>query len=373
MRGCCETILLTALIAAACHDGSAVSTARSEASPSREVVQALAVWASGAAVIPAPPTEDMPGEFVPWLERPLAPFRDFDGDVREFLASPRLANAVQFGCTPDLWGAEEWVTSGLDSEDPLVRLRALVVLVQVRAPRSTAKQWAVLNELGMGARAAEFAPVIDRIRAVFDPRILDAALIHEPLAGGYSAPAAYQWTIRAVGVVQHRPALARLVALSRSNSLPISLAAASSLQEFEGPDADAALAECLCGWRYNASLVAAGALLVRDRELLRRTLLASQPPREMLCYKGTLLAELDDPRSVPILCETVPDRAIMDREMFNAIERLALPEHLAAIEALPGRVREEQRDRAMELVERVRSRVGRPSQPFVRPTWLETK
>jgi len=362
MRATRSPILLAALALAACHDRPATPAAPSVTQPSAEVLQALAVWQLGAEAIPVssrPLPQD--GEVVSWSsEGPTTPFREFDGDVAAFLAHPSLASAVQFSCVPELRGREAWLSKGLKAEDPLVRLRALTALVRVRAPRSVAEQWAVLSELSAGKHAAEFAPVTEQVSAVFDAAAIDIALMNPPLLGKYTAPATYQWAIRAAGVIRHRPALPRLTELSCSDSLLVSLAAARSLRDFEGPDANAALAECVRGWQYNASLGAAHALLARDPELLRATLLASESPVDMLCYKGILLARLEDSRAVPLLCETVPHRAIMDREMFDAIERLAMPEHLAVVDALPGRVRQEQRDRATTLVQCVRARLGLP-------------
>ena len=115
----------------------------------------------------------------------------------------------------------------------------------------------------------------------------------------------------------------------------------------------------MLAWRFNASLAAASALFTRSPELLRSTLLSADPPKNMLCWKGVYLATLEDPRAVPILCETVPKRFMMDDSMFDAIERLAQPEHLPAVAALLASVREEQRERAARAVAAVRARLAR--------------
>ncbi|MBL9079966.1 MAG: hypothetical protein JNL08_20900 [Planctomycetes bacterium] len=332
--------------------------------PCPELQQVIEVWERGAAAIPwdTPPVDFFEAEArdgesptdEPWT------FAGFDGRVRGFLTHPDVDDAVQFGSVTYHRPTERMLAATMAEGSAIDRLRALVVLVRVRAPRTVDDQWRVLNELRQREHAAEFAVVTDRMMTAFSPGAIDQALAREPGGSRYGTPAPYQWAIRAAGVTQHRAALSRLTELSCSDALHVSLAAMRSLQDFEGNDANAALAECVRGWQYDAALGAAHALLVRDPERLRRTLLDSEPPEEMRCYKGTLLAELEDPRAVPILCETVPTRAIMDRAMFDAIERLALAEHWVAIAGLPRRVRDEQRERAEQIVEHVLARLGLP-------------
>ena len=372
------TVGFAFLTLAACGAGGAPHAPATEPAPAAggatgdPVARALDVWERGAEGIPLParpsaPT-DVDPEPVPEPEEeapveaevvgPAVPFREFDSRTRAFLVSPDVVDAVQFSCVPQYSADETWVQAGLDDPDPEVRLRALVVLVRVRAPRSVDRQWAALCALGDGLRAAEFRPVTVRLRDAFAPEALDRTLAEPPPGTEYSTPPAYQWALRAAGVTRHRGALDRLVELSRDEFLDVSLSAERSLQDFEGPEGDAALAGCVSGWRYNAAMRAANALLERDRERLRRTLLDSTPPAGLAYWKGVYLARLGDRRGVPILCAEVPGPRIIDREMFDGIERLAGPEDLPDVESLTTRVREDQASRASEVVASVRERLG---------------
>ena len=363
------------LACAGCGGGAPRATTVSGTTPAAQpsddpVLRAVAVFERGEGGIPRPPPTpaapsaepppaeeefDLPERSKPW---PATPFSTFDARVRLFLAVPFLEDAVQFSCAGSVHADEYWVTKGLDDEDPLVRLRALVVLVRLRAPRTVEKQWATLEALERGPRGAEFAQATTRVRAAFAPEAIDRTLADPPPATEYSTPADYQWALRAAGVTRHRGALDRLAELSRSDVLHVSLSAERSLEDFEGPDADAALARCVDGWQYNASLRAAGALLRRDPERLRATLAELDPPEDRAYWKGIYLARLEDARAVPILCRTVPRISLIDGEMFDAIERLAGPADLEGVEALPARVREGQRARATTVVERVRTRLA---------------
>jgi hypothetical protein len=369
------TLGLALLAVAGCGSGAPAADPSAAGLHDDPVLRAVAVWENGAEGIPPPPPPlSPPEEEQADLVRPEeaaveeptsvvaaddeAPFRDFDPRVRRFLVSPYVDDAVQFSCVSQPFVDEDWVTAGLDDKDPEVRLRALVVMVRARAPRTVDRQWAVLDELRTGPRAVEFAQVTTRVETAFAPAALDRTLAEPPPGTEYSTPAAYQWALRAAGVTRHRDALARLAELSRADQLDVSLAAERSLEDFTGPEADAALARCVDGWQYNAAMKAAGALLKRDPERLRATLLASEPPVGQVYWKGIFLAHLEDRRGVPILCEEVPGLRRSDASMFDAIERLAGPEDLESVEALPGRVRDDQRPRAEEVVAAVRLRLA---------------
>lgn len=328
-----------------------------------EIQRAVDVWERGAEAIPEAAVElPVSGEVI-FGVAPVTPFSDFDQRVREFLAYPSLADAVQQGpCRGVIEGEvdwEAWVERGLSWADELEQLRALVVLMRVRAPRSVDKQWAALERLSRGLRAAEFAPVTVRLRAAFAPEAISHALRNSLPVNSVGVTPGYQWWVRAAGVTRHRGVLPRLVEWVRTGPFNAALAAARSLEDYDGPDADAARAACAVGLPNSIAVGVARDLMARDRERVHAILLESSPPEETLYHKGLLLAELDDRRGVPILCETVACRSIIDRTIFNAIERLAGPEDLAAVEALPARVRGEQRARADELVAAVRTRLGR--------------
>ena len=156
-----------------------------------------------------------------------------------------------------------------------------------------------------------------------------------------------------------RAAVPRLRALACSDSLRVYLAAERSLEDIDGAEADEALAACVECWHDQASASAAYALLSRDRERLREALLRSRPGEDCLRLKGIYLAELGDPQSVPILCQTVGEGwgALhpRDPEMFDAIERLATADDLPAVEGILGRhSRFLDLDRAREVVTSVR-------------------
>jgi len=367
------TLALFAL--AACGDGSPGVPAGPAPAPSDTVRLAVAVLEHGVDGIPPPAraperrtanSEDP--DTNPSIETEAAAaasrsasaeFHDFDERVRRFLVAPIVCDAVQFSCAIQSSATESFIEHGLDDPDPEVRLRALVVLVTVRAPRSVSEQWAALEGLRQGPRGVEFAGVTTRIASLFAPTALDAVLAAPPPGDRFSTSPAYQWAVRAAGVTRHRGALERLTVLSSSESLHTSLAAERSLEDFDGPEGDAALARCVNGWKYDAFERAARALLRRAPELLRSTLLASSPPEGEAYWKGVFLARLDDRRGVPILCATVPSLQIIDGEMFDSIERLAGREDLADVEALPARVRDNQKERATGVVAAVRARLAR--------------
>jgi hypothetical protein len=149
----------------------------------------------------------------------------------------------------------------------------------------------------------------------------------------------------------------RLAELSRSAHLHASLAAERSLEDFTGEKADQALVSCVLGWQYDAYVRACQTLLDRNKPLLVKTLLEATPPKKCRYYQGIFLARCDQPEAVPILCEEVPGRAIIDREMFEHIARLGQDEHRDMILALPGRVRQEQQRLAADTVRKYTTKV----------------
>jgi hypothetical protein len=289
---------------------------------------------------------------------PPVPFTGFDEFVADFLASPNVNDAVQQSCTSSGRLEEPWTEDALMHADQLVQLQALVVLMRARAPRSVDKQWAALQRLSVAPRATEFAPVTTLLRAAFAPNAIDQALAEPPPSSGSTT--VYQWWVRAAGVTHHRGALPRLVELVQTGADEVAATAASSLDDFRGVDGDDALATVTAGLRRPVAVGAARKLMARDRERARAIVVESSPQVRERYQKGLLLAELGDRRGVPILCETVPNYQIIDRTMFDAIAGLAGPEDLAAVDALPARVRGEQKARAEEVVAVVRARLGLP-------------
>lgn len=334
-----------------------------QATVQADVQEVLAVWEQGAQAIPAAPPTPLPqaedGELhfeVSWPPKLEEPFTTFDDVVASFLRHPSVYPAVQFSCGVSVKPIEEWLTKALDAQQPIVRLRALTVLVRVQAPRTVAEQWQTLQELRAGPDAAAFAAVTDALLTAFSPASIAAKIADQTVFGMFAGSRHRQWCLRVAGVCNHTEFLPDLTRWSKSRSIDYSLAAVRSLQDMQGPAVNQALAECVRGWRYTAAGHAAHTLLQRQPELLRTTLLELEPG-DRAYGKGLLLAKLEDHRAVPILCQTVPEIAIKDSEMFDAIERLARTEHLVAIAALPNRVRDEQKTRAMEVVAAVRKRL----------------
>jgi hypothetical protein len=170
--------------------GARVTTANDEPqTPSPEVAQALAVWEQGAKAIPPLVAESPDNELEPptmneWTsmggDPPAEPFHEFDEHVRDFLKSPCVHDAVQFGCSRMVCGTEEWLTAGLDHSDAIVRLRALVALMRVRAPESIIRQWQVLKELQSGPHAEAFATVTCKLQEAFGAEQIASALSRMP-------------------------------------------------------------------------------------------------------------------------------------------------------------------------------------------------
>jgi hypothetical protein len=103
-------------------------------------------------------------------------------------------------------------------------------------------------------------------------------------------------------------------------------------------------------------LRAARELQERDPVLLEKGLLEMGEPKDRKAYYGILLGRLGNTSAVPHLCRDVKAMARIDREMFDMIEQLALPEHRLLIEGLPEHVRDEQRERAESVLTSVLQR-----------------
>lgn len=277
--------------------------------------------------------------------------------LRGFLESPFVESAVGWGCwaTPHLF--EDWLVALLAGQDDEDRAIALAVLVRVRAPRHVVRQWQVLQELDRrhGSEPA-WAPLLAALHEPFAPENLEAVLRRELSADRLASHETHQWALRAVGVRSCRQLLTRVVVWSRSADPNVALAAERSLHDFSGPDADRALADCLLGFGP-ASGLAGDALSLRDPGLLIRSLLGAEVPADERWLVGQLLAEVEHPAAVPHLCASVGSRAIVDRAMFAAIERLATVDHWPLVEALPSTVRPEQKERATAVVTAVRTRL----------------
>jgi hypothetical protein len=266
-----------------------------------------------------------------------------------FLEYPYLQNAVHFGCVVTLHPYEDALEAGLGQPDPARKLQALVLLMRVSAPHSVELQWKALNELEDLPARPGLPALLQDLKARFSESAIGAALQRQPPEDRYEGDSTLSWNARAAGILRLRRLLPRLVELSRGEHLHVSLAAERSLEDFEGPEGDEALAQCLLGWQYDAYVRAGRALLVRNAPLLKRVLAAETAPDKCRYWQGILLARCDDPAAVPILCEAIPKTGIIDAEMFEHIARLARAEHFTLIWQLPQQVRVEQRERARQI------------------------
>ncbi len=381
-----------ALLVTACSDGTAehaaVSQARSAApaeapatrpatattprlhvqppapAPPPFAARALGVLANGAAALPAPPEPAEDGEPDIEEEKPTEEPRELGGyllspEFRWFLRYPRVDPAVQFSCGSTFRRDESTLLALLDRADDEDAVVALAALLHVRAPRGVEAQWRALCRLQLlHGDDPLWSETLAALRRPFTPQAIDAALAATPPEGRYDEARAIEWSARAAGVTRHRGALPRLVELSRGEHLDTSLAAERSLEDFPGPEGDAALAACLVGWRYDAYVRAGRALAERNGDLVRATLSTADVPADAQREVGLLLAGLRDPAAVPHLCASVGKAAIVDGKMFDAIEQLATAEQLALVDALPATVRDTQRERAERVVAAVRARLG---------------
>lgn len=279
--------------------------------------------------------------------------------LRSFLACPFVGSAVQLGCVAITYPMEERLVVLLGSAHDEDRALALAVLVRVRAPRYIDQQWRVLGQLEQRhGREPTWTPLLAAIREPFLPDRLAAALQREPLTAPLGEHRPSDWAARAVGVTKCEALLPQLAVRARSDNHMAAHAALCSLEEMLGPDADRALVGCLLAWGPGSER-AARALRSRDPSLLTRTLLAAEVPAASRSFVGCLLAELEHPAAVPHLCATVGTMFRVDREMFDAIERLATVDHWPLVEAMPSTVRAEQQERAAAVVAAVRQRLKR--------------
>lgn len=279
--------------------------------------------------------------------------------LRGFLATPFVGSAVQFGCGVMTSPMEERLAVLLGSAHDEDRALALAVLVRVRAPRYIVQQWRVLGSLEQRhGHEPAWTSLLAALREPFLPDRLAAALQREPLTIPFGEHRPSDWAARAVGVTQCEALLPRLAVRAGSNNHMAVLAALCSLEEMRGADADLAIVGCLLAWGPGTEQ-AALALRSRDPVLLTRTLLAAEVPAANQGFVGLLLAEFEHPAAVPHLCAAVRDRSRVDREMFDAIERLATDDHWPLVAALPNTVRPEQRERAAAVVAAVRARLQR--------------
>jgi len=270
-----------------------------------------------------------------------------DGAARRFLESGYYKPAVEFGCTRVSHPFEERLEGELKDGAGESRLQALLLLLRARAPASIDLQWKALQELRPDPGAGK---LLGGLEGQFSEESVLGALEMAPPENRYSHDLLLEWYVRAAGVARIHRALPTLVRLSRSGHLGTSLAAERSLEDFEGDEGDQALVQCLLGWQYDAYVRAGKALLGRNKGLLVEKLLGTLVPEKCRYWQAILLARADEAEAVPLLCETVTSVGIIDREMFDQIERLAREQDLPQIRLLAARAREEQQERAAQVL-----------------------
>ena len=320
------------------------------ATPLRDAIQ---VWERGKDYY-RPPEDHNP--MVQWdSAAQRVPFRGLDRTTFEFLEWTRLLDAVQFSDAG--WHSpEERHAEALSHSDPLVRLQALVVLLRVSAPRSVDAQWNTLKALTNELVDPEAQELLLALNRDFEAPNLEQILDEWETAPNSEDDHRAQWAMRAVGVAGRSEFLPRIAGYALREDHDVALAAERTLHDFEVPEANAALLECVKAWHYDMFLRAARELQERDPVLLEKGLLEMGEPKDRKAYYGILLGRLGNTSAVPHLCRDVKAMARIDREMFDMIEQLALPEHRLLIEGLPEHVRDEQRERAESVLTSVLQR-----------------
>lgn len=318
------------------------------------VIDAVQVWRLGSRYF-----EGRPYARLRPRRWPQPPFEGLTDQTRLFLRYPRTKPAVQFSCAVTPTPYEHALEKALQDEtSPELRLQALVILMKVCTPSSVDKQLAALRALERVEKGPLCKALLSDLAKQFSPKVLAGHLAAEPLRDiSRGRVNLTTWHIRAAGVTRCELLLPRLRVLSVSEHLHISLAAERSLEDFKGKKAQEALAYCVRGWRYDAAQRAARALRQRNRGLLVSTLLDMGVPGERAYLYGILLAECDEPRAVPILCEALPDVQIIDGKMLKHIARLARPEHLPLVRALPEKVHPDQHAKAERCLREVLARL----------------
>lgn len=346
-----KAVLLPALLVCLLSCSPSGPEAAAPAKPSEDPVRgdpwvdAIQVWSQGERYLEAPG-----GALAVPLDRNKAAFTGLAGaDARWFLKNPYLKPAVHFGCVRTPHPYEDALEGELQKEPGVMQLQALVLLMRVHAPASVDSQWKALQRLKTLPEKPGLRALLSELEDRFSASVLEGALETAPPENRYKDDPFLSWNARAAGVVRARSTLPKLVKLSRSSHLDVSLAAERSLEDFDGEEGDRALVQCLLGWQYDAYVRAGRALLARNKALLIRTLQENVAPEGCRYVQGLLLAQADDPSAVPILCESVPKVGIVDREMFDHIGRLAREQDLPLIRQLPRLVRPEQQERALRL------------------------
>ncbi|HYG74584.1 MAG TPA: hypothetical protein VEK08_06225 [Planctomycetota bacterium] len=330
------------------------------------VADALQLWRLGADYFSTSPANGDVGVRALRGRREVPAFEGYATWTRRFLLSPHLAPGVQFSCVRSAHPEESVVKEALkNAASPEVRLQALTLLMKLRSPSTVSDQWAALQELKKLDKGTHWKTLLSELESAFSSRALETALkewqppaVRDDDMSRYGdLPPAISWAIRAAGLTQCKALLPRIRQWSANDHLDTSLEAEWSLEQYQGEDADEALAFCVKGWQYNASGKAARVLNLRNPKFLIDTLIEMGQPKDRLYEYARLLAEAGDARAVPLLCQTVKEISIVDGGMFQSIEKLARKEDLPLIQALPKNVRDDQKERAEKVLHAVLARL----------------
>ncbi len=279
-------------------------------------------------------------------------FVTIDAPLAQFLESPDMQPSVQFSCAVMSTPGEARLTKALSSRDHARALIALAALVHVHSPSTVDAQLAALGRLR--AARPKWTPTLREIESRFEPEALTAAIEQDPPADDrYGDVPALEWAIVATGARTQETALLRLAVLCKSDHLHTSLAAERSIEDFRGPPAEAALASCIEGWRYNAADRAFDALRDRNPALARKALIGmALPPEDTLYRYADALVDVAAPAVVTRLIAVIPDLDNPGRAI-GALESHAAPRHHAGIRRLASQVDERHRERLERLAEKL--------------------
>lgn len=257
----------------------------------------------------------------------------------DFLHRPLTKPAADSEIESPLTGHEDELERMLREGTIPLRAQALGILFKIKAPSSLGAQWRAIQDLRRACPALE--KPLSRMAEAFEPKSIMTALMRR---------LPDSWEIRAAGAIDLREALPRLGELTGNPHRERAMVALRSIEDFDGPEAEAELARCILHWNYYDVYSRGGEVLFRrNKDLLLEVLLA-EAPEYSRWWQGLMLGRLGRVEAVPHLVSEVNELHTMDAEMFQHLERLAGPEHRDLILELPERVRPDQRRRAEEVV-----------------------
>lgn len=258
-------------------------------------------WLQAVAEAMSTPPKFIPSSIKPAMMRlPIdavhsLPFRGLDNQAPRFLSKPDLQPAASTESPGAFTREGEYefaLISGLANSSAAIRVQALALLVRVHSPSSVATQWSTLQALKQERVSRAWERAISTIESSFDGPALLRELEEEPRPWRQDhRDYLLEWSLRAAGVTGLRAALPRLRELSASGNLDVAIAAERSLEDFTGPEVDAALLHCLLAWRYKAFIRAGWALLARAPARLLEALEPALPPEDAREWRTLFLMQ----------------------------------------------------------------------------------